>query len=213
MFLPCVSSLRCPCAVILSILRGARDVLCLATVQVGHICSAARVPYRLGFSYRYFSGIDFSTAARKAHKLKSLIRRRRPRLYIFLRSSVRPYRRAARQQRRFVPEFLRRHGVEASRFFSQDDNESRFCTIDRISRCRPFVALENRRGLCPRREKIFAIGDPQYDHLCGKRLWQARRRITLFISAECWPRCFPADMSADLYSSRALLSGSCSIKL
>lgn len=79
---------------------------------------------------------------------------------------------------------------------------NRFCTIDRISRCRSFVALENWRGLCPGREKIFAVGDPQYVHLCGKRLWQARRRITLFIPVEYWLSCFSLDMLDDPSSSR-----------
>jgi len=79
-----------------------------------------------------------------------------------------------RQQRRFVRALpAARGGADSSRRMTMN----RFCTIDRISRCRSFVALENRRGLCPGREKIFAVGDPQYVHLCGKRLWQAWRRI------------------------------------
>lgn len=92
-----------------------------------------------------------------------------------------------RQQRRRFVRVARRRALPAARGEADSFRRmtmNRFCTIDRISRCRSFVALENRRGLCPGREKIFAVGDPQYVHLCGKRLWQARRRITLFIPVE-----------------------------
>lgn len=130
----------------------------------------------------------------------------------FLRSSVRSFYRlissASAPAMMFCTSFT--SGTRWSQFFSQ----SRFYTIDRISRCRSFVTPENRRGLCSRREKIFAIGDPQYVHLCGKRLyvWQTRRHITLFISVECWPSCFSIDMLDDPYSSLVVLSSSRSIK-
>lgn len=126
----------------------------------------------------------------------------------FLRSSVPSFYRlissASAPAMMFCTSFT--SGTRWSQFLSQ----SRFCTIDRISRCRSFVTPENRHGLCSGREKIFAIGDPQYVHLCGKRLyvWQTRRHITLFISVECWPSCFSIDMLDDPYSSLKVLSSS-----
>lgn len=54
--------------------------------------------------------------------------------------------------RRFVRALLVARGEADS---SRRMTMNRFCTIDRISLCRSFVALENRCGLCPGERKYL----------------------------------------------------------